>query len=704
MSEVAKDMLDLKWITDQFDRNHYNTITQEMSFEEYILECKKTPKLIRTASQRILDMILEKGNEEFKRYRRTHKRYKFFQHPEIPIFGLEEPLEQLVEFIKGAAGNYGPERRVLLLHGPVGSSKSTICSLLKKGLEEYTETLNGALYTYRWVNLPCEGKDSVYTHTEDVCAMNQDPIKLIPLFIRENLVSELNAIMFEQLNSQVELGEMKKEDVIGHYSLFTEGDINPRCLKFLNHFLKKYNGDMAKVFKEHIRVQRLVLSEKSRIGIATFQPKDEKNQDSTELTGDINFAKIGHFGKDSDPCAFNFDGELCVGERGIVEFIEVLKLAKEFLYDLLGVSQEHNIKPKKFAQISVDEFILSHTNAPEFKKLQSDPTMEALRDRTVKIDIPYLLKWSDERKIYEHCYRNVRQHVMPHTFEIAAFWAILTRLHDSDDGDLDLQKKVKLYDGKSLPGFTEDKIKELRDKYPDEGMNKGVSARYVQDKIANCLARHTDYINVFMVLDEIKKGLKGSALISNPQDRAEYEQRTELAVKELDDILKNEVQKALVADEEAIIRLCDKYIDNLMAYVEKRKVINPITQRDEPPDERLMRAIEQKIKIPEQGSDDFRRSIMAFIGGLSRRGEVFRWDSNPELKVAFEKKIFEDTKDHIKLSAISSQQSVVDKDLQEKIDAIKARLIKQYGYNEKSAQDVLNYVSSIFARGDIAED
>ncbi len=99
---------------------------------------------------------------------------------------------------------------------------------------------------------------------------------------------------------------------------------------------------------KHIRVKRLLLSEKDRIGIGTFQPKDEKNQDSTELTGDINYRKIALYGSDSDPRAFNFDGEFNIANRGIVEFIEMLKLDVAFLYDLLGASQEQSIKPKKF--------------------------------------------------------------------------------------------------------------------------------------------------------------------------------------------------------------------------------------------------------------------------------------------------------------------------------------------------------------------
>src|SRR5262245_29377004 len=205
--------------------------------------------------------------------------------------------------------------------------------------------------------------------------------------------------------------------------------------------MTRYQGDWSKVVGSHVRVRRLVLSEKDRIGIGTFQPKDEKNQDSTELTGDINYRKIAEYGSDSDPRAFNFDGEFNIANRGIVEFIEVLKLDVAFLYDLLGASQEHKVKPKKFAQTDIDEVIVGHTNEAEYKKLLNTEFMEALRDRTIKIDIPYITRWTEEVKIYKKDYNVQRirgKHIAPHTLEIAAMWGVLTRLEDPKKHNLTL--------------------------------------------------------------------------------------------------------------------------------------------------------------------------------------------------------------------------------------------------------------------------
>lgn len=687
----------LSRLASKFNKEEFAELNEEISFGEYIDKVYENPLLIRTAYQRLYDMVMHDGSSDFQRYKKKLVHYNFFDDPEIPIFGLEEALDELVKFFKGAAGGYGTEKRVLLLHGPVGSSKSTILRRIKKGLETYSRKPEGAWYSFKWVNLPT-GPTGIYTCTDDDCPMHEEPLKLIPTHMRKKVLQELNEIFKDQCPEE-------KRNAL--YTLNCNGELDPRCRKFMGELLKINHGDWEAVVRNHIRVVRKVYSEADRCGIATFQPKDEKNQDATELTGDINFRNIGHFGSDSDPRAFNFDGEFCVGNRGIVEFIEMLKLAQEFLYDLLGASQERQIKPKKFPQISIDEAIIGHTNNPEYERLKNNQYMEALKDRTVKIDISYLLRWSDEIKVLEQDYGpgKVRQHVAPHTLEIAALWAVLTRLDDDRDGKLTLIQKARLYNGEALPGYTEDTVKELRDKHPTEGMASGVSARYVQDKISNCLSNNHDYINPFMALHEIKSGLENNALITKKEDLARYNSCADLAIKELDDILKDEVRKALVGDEKVIERLCANYIECIMAYIRKSKIKNKLTGRDEPPNERLMRSIEEKIGIPDQGVDDFRRMIAAFIGDLATDGKKFRWDSNADLKKALEAKLFEDTRDHIKLSALNvSEATVVAPDIQSKIDDIKKRLIDQYGYNDKSASDVLDYVGSLFARTAMDED
>jgi serine protein kinase len=661
---------------DQFRRKNW-----EGSFEQYLDVVKKDSKVTRNAFQRVYDMIMADGTESYEKGRERRTRYRFFDDPDNngqdAVFGLEDALAALVNAFKSAAKGYGIEKRVLLLHGPVGSSKSTIARLLKKGLERYSHSDEGALFTIGWVDL--EKPDQVHW-----CPMHEEPLHLIPGRFREDVTARLNA-----------------DQPAGAYQVRIEGELCPFCRYVYNDRLRHYGGDWTRVIQD-VRVKRLLLSEKDRIGVGTFQPKDEKNQDSTELTGDINYRKIAEYGSDSDPRAFNFDGEFNVANRGIIEFVEVLKLDVAFLYDLLGASQEHKVKPKKFAQTDIDEVILGHTNEPEYRRLQNNEFMEALRDRTVKIDVPYVTRLADEIRIYEKDYNRNKvhgKHIAPHTIEMAAMWAILTRLEEPKNANLSLLQKLKLYNGKTLPGFTEDNIKELREQTTNEGMH-GISPRYVQDKISNALVAHADAtsINPFMVMNELESGLKHHSLITSEETRNHYRELLGVVKEEYENIVKNEVQRAIAADEDALKRLCGNYIDNVKAYTQREKVKNKFTGQYEEPDERLMRSIEEKIDIPDSRKDDFRREIMNYIGALSIDGKTFDYKTNERLNKALELKLFEDQKDTIKLTSLVSK--VVDADTQAKIDVVKQRLIRHYGYDDESATDVLHYVASIFARGD----
>ncbi len=681
---AAREIISL--IESRQNLNAYQELTWRGSFEDYLNTVLERPSTVRTAYQRIYDMIVSHGVEEVGDSKKRLTRYRFFDDAENDgrdaVYGLEDSLMEMVNFFKSAAQRLGTEKRILLLHGPVGSAKSTIVRRLKRGLEDYSRTPEGALYTYAWRETDEHG-NVFFTPSP----MHQEPLLLIPEQHREEVLGQINS----RINDPAK-------------RVFVDGELNPACRYRFNELMERYNGDWTKVI-QHVEVRRLVLSEKDRVGIGTFQPKDEKNQDSTELTGDINYRKIAEYGSDSDPRAFNFDGEFNIANRGLIEFIEVLKLDVAFLYDLLGASQEHRIKPKKFSQTSIDEVIIGHTNEPEYRKLQSNEFMEALRDRTVKIDIPYITRLTDEVAIYKRDF-NAKKipgvHIAPHTVEMAAMWAILTRLEEPKNASLNVVQKMKLYNGQSLPGFTEENIKELRKETTREGLD-GISPRYIQDKVSNALvdAEVEACLNPFMVLNELEAGMEHHSLVSSEDDRKRYVELLSIVKDEYADVVKNEVQRAISADEDAIRKLCANYVDNIKAYTQKEKVKNKYTGEDEEPDERMMRAIEEKIGIPDNRKDDFRREIMNYIGALAVEGKTFDYTTNARLQKALELKLFEDQKDSIKLTNLVS--SVVDKETQAKIDVVKQRLIRNFGYNDVSATDVLNFVASLFARGDMKQ-
>src|SRR5690606_8962591 len=324
---------------DEYRQEHW-----QGSFADYLDIVRKNPEVTRSAYQRMYDMITSYGTYAVGHPKENLVRYRFFDDPDAggrdAIFGLTRPLMELVNVLKSAALKYGTERRVILLHGPVGSSKSTIARLLKHGRERYSRIDAGAPYAFGW-------KEEDGTISWD--PMNGEPLQLVPFEHRQAVCDWLN--------------EGQPE---GAHHVEITGEVCPLSRYVFRDRLEAASGDWTKVM-ESVVVKRLLLSEPDRSGIGTFQPKDEKNQDSTELTGDINFRKIAVYGSESDPRAFNFDGEFNVANRGMIEFIEVLKLDVAFLYDLLGASQEHKIKPKKFAQTDIDTVIIGHTNEPEFR-------------------------------------------------------------------------------------------------------------------------------------------------------------------------------------------------------------------------------------------------------------------------------------------------------------------------------------------------
>ncbi|QDU67069.1 PrkA family serine protein kinase [Engelhardtia mirabilis] len=675
MSEQDPSLYDLA--LDRFPRDEYAALGWEGSLREYLGVVEQRPLVIRNAWQRLLDMVESHGCHAPER-KGGWRRWKLFEDPfdggRDAVFGLDEPLARLVRTIRAGALGYGPEKRILLLHGPVGSAKSTIARLLKRGLESYSKSDAGALYTFSWV---IDGETIP-------SPMNQEPLLLVPEEARRALEERIN----------------RRHDRA--YRLRVDGDLDPVSRYYFRVLMERHDGDWNKVM-DHVRVRRLTLSEADRVGIGTFQPKDEKNQDSTELTGDVNYRLIAKYGSDSDPRAFNFDGEFNVANRGLLEFVEVLKLDVAFLYDLLGASQEHSIKPKKFAQTSIDEVIIGHTNEPEYRKLQSNELMEAFRDRTIKIDVPYNLATCDEVSIYDRQFGGDRlrsKTLAPHTLEIAALWSVMTRLEDPTHPNLTLLQKAKLYSGEEVQGFSAENVREMRAACPREGMD-GISPRYVQDRIAAALVVDGDHVNPLQVLESMADGLGHHSLISNEETRKRYTQLIGTAREEYDEIVKHEVQLAVAADAEAIDRLCAKYVDNVKAYTTHELMLDD-HGREREPDERLMRSIEEKAGIPDARKDDFRHEIMNYIAALHLEGKTFDFRKNQRLRRALELKLFEDQRDAVQLTSLIS--SVVDPNTQSRIDAIRDRLANRFGYTRDAAEEVLRYVADLFARGEAKDD
>mgnify|MGYP001279743485 CR=1 FL=1 len=621
-------------------RDKEKELVWEGTFADYIEIVREQPQVARTAHARIYDMIVWHGVEEVN----GQKKYKFF---EDEIFGLDRTIERLVEeYFHSAAKRLDVRKRILLLMGPVSGGKSTIVTMLKRGLERYTRTKEGALYAIQG------------------CPMYEEPLHLIPKELRPEVERELGVKI--------------------------EGSLCPSCQMRLR---TEFNGEI-----ERVPVERIVLSEELRIGIGTFSPSDPKSQDIADLTGSIDFSTIAEYGSESDPRAYRFDGELNKANRGMMEFQEMLKCDEKFLWNLLSLTQEGNFKAGRFALISADEMIIAHTNEAEYKAFIANKKNEALQSRMIVMPIPYNLKVSEEEKIYRKLIEQSDMkhvHIAPHTLRTASIFTILTRLKESKKQGMDLIKKMRLYDGEEVEGFKDADLKEMQNEFSEEGMS-GVDPRYVVNRISSALVRgDMKCINALDVLRSLKDGFDQHPTITR-EERERYYQFISLARQEYDELAKKEVQKAFVYSfEESAKTLFENYLDNIEAYCSWTKLRDPVTGEEMDPDERLMRSIEEQIGISENAKKAFREEILIRMSSYSRKKKVFDYSSHERLKEAIEKKLFADLKDVVKIT--TSTKTPNEQQLK-RINEVSRRLIDEHGYCPICANELLRYVGSLLNR------
>lgn len=621
-------------------RTKQENLKWEGTFKEYLDLLKEKPYLAQSAHSRIYEMIIEKGVEEVEGVRR----YNFFKDS---LFGLEEALERLVEeYFHPAAKRLDVKKRILLLMGPVSGGKSTLVTLLKRGLEEYTLTDRGAVYAIKG------------------CPMHENPLHLIPQHLRSELEHE--------------------------YGIRVEGSLSPLNRMRLE---EEYNGKI-----EDVLVERVFFSEDNRVGIGTFSPSDPKSQDIADLTGSIDFSTIATYGSESDPRAYRFDGELNKANRGLMEFQEMLKCDEKFLWHLLSLTQEGNFKAGRFALISADEMIVAHTNEAEYRSFIANEKNEALHSRMIVMPIPYNLKLDEEERIYEKMIAesDIKEaHIAPHALKTAAMFSILTRLKESKQSNISLLKKLYLYNGQDVEGFSDQDVISLRKEFPDEGMS-GIDPRYVINRISSTIIRkEMQAINALDVLRSLKEGLDNHPSISS-EDKETYLDYISVARKEYDELAKKEVQKAFVYSyDESAKTLMDNYLDNVEAYCNKTKLLDPLTEEEMQPDEKLMRSIEEQIGISENAKKAFREEILIRISAYARKGKKFDYQSHERLREAIQKKLFADLKDVVK---ITTSTKTPDEQQLKKMNAVVATLVEEYGYNTQSANDLLRYVGSLLNR------
>ncbi|HLK84951.1 MAG TPA: hypothetical protein VKT27_00465 [Candidatus Binataceae bacterium] len=611
---------------------------------EYLELVKSDPTLTKLSHARIYDLIISTGTHNIQesddpRTKRLYKDepvkvYDFFADE---FFGIERTIAQLVRYFHSASLKGEESRQVLYLMGPVGSGKSSLVERVQRGLEQ---------------------ANPVYAI--EGCPMHEEPLHLIPRHLRREF-----------------------EKMLG---VHIEGDLCPVC----RYRLKEEFGQRY----EEVPIETRNFSKRNRVGIGVVPPVDPNNQDTSVLIGSEDISKLDQY-SEGDPRVLELNGALNVGNRGLVEFIEVFKNETEYLHAMITATQEKVIPaPGRHGMVYVDTCILAHSNEAEWQKFKADHTNEAILDRIVVIKVPYNLRLSEEVKIYQKIIRNsdFRAHVAPHTLELASMFAILSRLEPTSK--CDLMTKLRLYNGEEVVEKGRTKkidVTELKEDAKREGMS-GISTRFIMKALDNALSDNVtgNCINPINVREALIGMVKEADL---PDDaRKQYlEFLQDTLHKEYLDLLEKEITRAFVYSyQEQAEALFQNYLDHAEAYVNKTKVRDRNTKEELPPDEGFLKSIEEQIAIIGSTADGFRQEVIAYLWSTSRRGEKVSYRSYEPLKEAIEKKLMTSVRD---ISRIITKARTRDEEQAEKYGAMVRNLLEN-GYCESCVDVVLKYAAN----------
>jgi len=595
------------------------------------------------AHRRLYDQIMSHGLQTLDES--DHRCNKIFDGEEVKVydyfssqfFGMERPLEKVMRFLRSAAMKGEESRQVLLLLGPVGAGKSALVEHIKGALEE-----------------------SPPVYALEGCPIREEPLHLIPRTLR---------------------AEFKET-----YGIPIEGDLCPVCRHRLIH---EFGGDYTA-----FPITQSSFSVRGRKGVGVVPPMDPNTQDTSLLIGSEDISKLDLYPED-DPRVLSLNGAFNVGNRGIVEFVEVFKNEIEFLHTMITATQEKNVpSPGKQAMIYFDGVILAHCNEAEWNKFKSEHTNEAILDRIVRVNVPYTLEFEQEVKIYKKLIgrSDFDCHIAPHTLEVAAMFAVLSRLKPSNK--VDPVTKMKIYNGEEIveKGLIKKvDIKDLREEVEDEGMT-GISTRFIMKAIDAALSDSSkNMITPISIRDALIKQVKEQ--IVNADDRKVYLQFLQKALhEEYLSILEKEITKAFVtAYEEQAESLFNNYLDHAEAYVNSTKVKDRVTNEDMEPDEKFLQSIEEQIGIKGSAKNNFRADITSYMFAKLRRNETIDWRSYGPLREAIENKLVASVRD---ISRIVTKSKSRDVKQQKKFNAMVKTLMDTYGYNEDSAEEVIKFASN----------
>ena len=607
------------------------------TFKDYLRIVLEDPSKSRLSHAYIHDAIAAQGSDVAPNGDRV---YGLFQGE---IFGLEEPMDRIVQYFSVAAQRFEVRKRILLLLGPPASGKSTVTDLIKRAMEAYSRSDEGVVYAIKG------------------CPMQEDPLHLVP--------ESLRAQLSEQCGIHI------------------EGDLCPRCRYMVRN---EYQGRYAEV-----PVERITFSEQEAVGIGYFMANNPNPSDSL-LVGSVNTDQLEGDRLEVAGRAFRLDGELNVANRGMVEMVEMFKADSHLLTTLLSLAQEQIIKMEKFGSVYADEAIIGHSNQGDFDEFSKDKSSEALKDRIIAVQIPYNLKKTEEVKIYQKMMKASHRgnvHIAPLTLKVASAFSVLARLDPPDRHGMSMLDKLRLYDGEAVPNFTQQDVREMQRHHSREGMS-GISPRYVMNRIGAAASEpNVQCITPIGALSSLWEGLDEN--VSYEADVATRVALITNTVKVYEDLAVRDVQ---IASEEAFEAkakaLLANYLTDLGSYLEDISKGGYRPTRADAERDRDMRKIERVHGITDRSKEVFRREIHEYVAAWQSSGKPFEYDSEPRLKESIETLLLI-PRNELNKSLTRPRFSRQRASWAQRWESITSRLIDSYGYCSICANDLVEYADHV---------
>ena len=684
-------------------------------------------------------VVLEKGGRSVPGKPIKH-RYSFFEDEELVdmyvVFGQQKAKANLVEKIDNASRGLEASKRLWILLGPPGAAKSRSMDGIKTALNVYSRTDEGKTYTVLLPTVDERLKERALFEEDGIfylqAPISERPLQVIPQTLRRAFIGKLNEL--------IEIDNMKgffdgHRHYDGDFRISSLGLISPFADFVLKDFMRAKSLNFAGLLP-YLKVKRMIYDARTKNGIGSYTPRDEKSQEAGSLVGNIDYSLLPRFGSESHPLVHDYKGELCAGANGFVEIHEILKLSDRFLYELLFATQDRFFKPEGQPPIPFNGVIIGHTNFHEYNMFMANETFEALRSRTTFIEMLRSVNFKDEERIYAFTYANDQRnwatskkhlaHVAPHSLEFLSLVAAMTRLYEcKQNPNLTLLQKALVYAGRADSGVDNNMARTVLEEFefvkPSEG-TFGLDPRFIQNVFEN-----TEHFQINEYAANINRlqeeggepAMITSIALQNPcVAPMDLYLRTENALKEtvannkaklghfVEKVLpqakqwimsqiSTDVYGSVLRDESVVESTWKKYTDHVRAYVHNTKVKHEVTHADVQPDEKFMQAIEQYLGIAEK--DVFRKELSDAIASVSY--SVLLADE-PSYQSAIRRYVFENefkSSENIKLlgwiKSGSSAAGVHSKE-QEQLNETVKYLMENLGYCGKCAFQALTITAS----------